>query len=504
MDIKQNLKNLLAPFYDMASCDTFGAATDILLSGIKLDHREILPGDMFVALQGHNLDAREYIPAAINAGAVAVLADAGEVDGACECCWQADVPVIAFPHLTSQLSEISARFYQYPSKSMTTIGVTGTNGKTTVTQLLAQWIDLANGKTAVMGTAGNGFSGALEPAVNTTGSPVDIQAQLAQFYQAKASHVAMEVSSHGLVQERVKAIIFDAVIFTNLSRDHLDYHGTMDAYADAKRRLFTDNSESIAVICADDPVGQQWLKSMPNSIAVSMSKAVAETHSGPTLYLTSVDYTPNAVTVAFASDWGDGEFITPLLGEFNVMNLLLSLATLLALGFAKEQLLLCAPQLQPVIGRMEIFQQSDKPMFVVDYAHTPDALEKALHALRRHCQGSLWCVFGCGGDRDIGKRPMMAAIAENFADKLVLTDDNPRSESPRLIISHMQEGMAQPQNAIVVHDRSQACRYAFEHALKNDVILVAGKGHEDYQVLASRTIRYSDRDTVRHLLEGEA
>lgn len=493
-----NLKQLLDPFYNARG---YQIAATIVMTGLKLDHREIQPGDVFVALQGSRLDARCYISDAITAGAVAVLADAGDLDGEFECSLDRNVPVIAFPYLKSRLSEIAARFYQHPSQDMSTIGVTGTNGKTTITQLMAQWIDLSNGKAAVMGTAGNGFICALKPALNTTGNPIHIQCQLARFYQAGATHVAMEVSSHGLAQDRVKAVAFDAVVFSNLSRDHLDYHHTMAAYADAKQRLFTQFGYPIRVICADDELGQHWLKEMPDAIGVSMSKQGVETHQGRTLYLTSVSYTPCAVKVAFCSDWGDGEFVSPLVGEFNVMNLLLSLATLMALGFDKAQLLQCAVKLKPVIGRMETFYHIDKPTFVVDYAHTPDALEKALHALRRHCAGELWCIFGCGGDRDTGKRSVMAGIAENFADKVVLTDDNPRSESPTRITSQMLEGMTYPQNAVVIHDRAQACRYAFEHASKNDVILVAGKGHEDYQVLASQTIPYSDRDTVRHLLE---
>ncbi|MBV7297922.1 UDP-N-acetylmuramoyl-L-alanyl-D-glutamate--2,6-diaminopimelate ligase [Enterovibrio paralichthyis] len=495
-----SFRELLAPWYD--------AIPDARITGLTLDNRQVKPGDVFIAVQGHALDARRFIPAAIEAGAAAVISDDGDIlsngNGPFDVAMQGGVPVVAFPHLKSNLSQIADRFYQSPSQNMTVIGVTGTNGKTTVSQLVAQWIDLVGGKAAVMGTTGNGFLSALEPAPNTTGSALDIQQQLAAFNQNGATHVAMEVSSHGLVQDRVKAVAFDAAIFTNLSRDHLDYHGTMEAYAEAKLRLFTHYGSPVSVINADDPVGAEWLANMPEAVAVSMVADAVENHQGRKLWLTSVDYATSGVTIRFDSSWGDGVFTAPLVGEFNVMNLLVSLTTLLGLGYDKAQLLAFAPKLQAVIGRMEVFHRPDKPMLVVDYAHTPDALEKALQALRRHCDGQLWCIFGCGGDRDTGKRPMMAAIAESLADKAILTDDNPRSESPQAIVADMLKGMQRADEAIVLHDRAQACRYAFDNASENDVILIAGKGHEDYQVLASGTVHYSDRDTVRHLLEADA
>ncbi|CZF83530.1 UDP-N-acetylmuramoyl-L-alanyl-D-glutamate--2, 6-diaminopimelate ligase [Grimontia celer] len=491
-----SFKELLAPWYD--------AIPETPITGLTLDNRQIQPGDVFIAVQGHSLDARRFIPAAIEAGAAAVIADDGDTNGQFDVTLQNGVPVVAFPHLKSTLSEIADRFYQSPSKMMKVIGVTGTNGKTTVSQLVAQWIDLLDGKAAVMGTTGNGFLDALEPALNTTGSALDIQQQLAAFNHQGATHVAMEVSSHGLVQDRVKAVAFDAAIFTNLSRDHLDYHGTMEAYAEAKLRLFTHYGSPVSVINVDDPVGANWVSNMPEAVAVSLSESNVHAHEGRKLWLTSVDYATSGVTISFDSSWGAGQYTAPLVGEFNVMNLLVSLTTLLGLGYEKETLMAAASKLQAVIGRMEVFHRADKPMLVVDYAHTPDALEKALMALRRHCDGKLWCIFGCGGDRDTGKRPMMADIAERMADVAILTDDNPRSESPEAIVADMLKGMVDPAQAIILHDRAEACGYAFENASEKDVILVAGKGHEDYQVLASGTVHYSDRETVRRLLEEEA
>lgn len=310
-----------------------------------------------------------------------------------------------------------------------------------------------------MGTTGNGLLGHIQPATNTTGSALEIPCVLQQMAGQGARFAAMEVSSHGLVQGRVKALEFKASIFTNLSRDHLDYHGDMASYAAAKKTLFTEHQSGVAVINADDEVGREWLTDLPQAVAVAMSQPNVVGHQGQSLWLESVEYSAKGVTVAFDSSWGAGQFTAPLVGAFNVTNLLLSLATLLATGHEMAALLAVAPQLQAVTGRMEVFQKPDKPMMVVDYAHTPDALEKALQALRVHCHGKLWCIFGCGGDRDRGKRPLMAVAAESLADKVILTDDNPRSEAPEAIMADMLAGLAQPDQARTIHDRREACQW---------------------------------------------
>ncbi|GAL06466.1 UDP-N-acetylmuramoylalanyl-D-glutamate-2,6-diaminopimelate ligase [Photobacterium aphoticum] len=355
-----------------------------------------------------------------------------------------------------------------------------------------------------MGTTGNGLLGQIVPAANTTGSAIEIPHVLAEMVQQGADYAAMEVSSHGLVQGRISALQFQASIFTNLSRDHLDYHGDMASYADAKKTLFTAHHCGKAIINADDAVGREWLLTLPEAVAVAQDKTSLSGWTGQALWLEQVHYSTQGVTVRFDSSWGEGEFCAPLVGAFNVMNLMLALATLLATGHPMAPLLAAAPQLKAVTGRMEVFQAPDKPMLVVDYAHTPDALEKALQALRVHCGGELWCIFGCGGDRDSGKRPMMAQAAEQLADRVILTDDNPRSEDPTAIMADMLAGLSAPETAAVVHDRAQACEWAFTHAGADDIILVAGKGHEDYQILADRTIHYSDRETAQALLEAHA
>ncbi|WP_064601863.1 UDP-N-acetylmuramoyl-L-alanyl-D-glutamate--2,6-diaminopimelate ligase [Photobacterium sp. J15] len=477
---------------------------ELELAGMTLDSRQVRSGEVFVAVKGHAVDGRRFIPAAIESGAAVILAEAEGVAEHGEVTCQDGIAIIYLRDLGALLSAVARRFYGMPDEKLKLVAVTGTNGKTTISQLLAQWAQLLNYRAGVMGTTGNGLLEQLKPAVNTTGSAIEIAQVLSELVNDGADFAAMEVSSHGLVQGRVKALNFAASIFTNLSRDHLDYHGDMAAYAEAKKLLFTEHHAGIAVINADDPVGRDWLVTLPQAVAVTSDKASLAQHQGPALWLEDVVYSTQGVTVAFNSTWGAGQFTAPLVGSFNVMNLMLALATLLAMGHPLERLVETAPQLQAVIGRMEVFQKTDKPMMVVDYAHTPDALEKALHALRVHCDGKLWCIFGCGGDRDTGKRPMMAAIAENLADKVILTDDNPRSEDPALIVTDMLAGLKQPALAKVLHDRREACQWALTQAGSEDIVLVAGKGHEDYQILADRTIHYSDRETVQALLENDA
>lgn len=498
-DVSISLGELLASWF--APEVLAASVSAVQARDLTLDSRAVVPGSTFVAIKGHAVDGRQYIDAAIQAGASAVLAQAEDNQPDGEIHYHSGIPVIRVRDLPSRLSALAGAAYGQPDQQLQLVAVTGTNGKTTVSQLLAQWAGLLGRTAGVMGTTGNGLLSGLRPAVNTTGSAIDIQKTLAELVRQGADFAAMEVSSHGLVQGRVKALHFAASIFTNLSRDHLDYHGDMASYAAAKQSLFTEHSAGIAVINADDAVGRRWLNELPDSVAVASKPSHLSGHHGQALWLTAVSYSTQGVTVSFDSSWGQGDFTAPLVGAFNVSNLLLSLATLLALGYPLSALLATAPRLQAVIGRMEVFQAADKPMMVVDYAHTPDALEKALAALRLHCEGKLWCLVGCGGERDRGKRPMMAAVAEQLADYVILTDDNPRSESPREIVNDMLAGLAQPERAQVIHDRAEACQRAFSQAQAQDIVLVAGKGHEDYQVLAGKTIHYSDRETVQALLE---
>ena len=457
----RNLRDLLAPWVPDAPSRA--------LREMTLDSRVAAAGDLFVAVVGHQADGRRYIPQAIAQGVAAIIAEAKDEATDGEIREMHGVPVIYLSQLNERLSALA-------------------------------WSQLLGETSAVMGTVGNGLLGKVIPTENTTGSAVDVQHELAGLVDQGATFCAMEVSSHGLVQHRVAALKFAASVFTNLSRDHLDYHGDMEHYEAAKWLLYSAHHCGQAIINADDEVGRRWLAKLPDAVAVSMEDHINPNCHGRWLKATDVNYHDSGATIRFSSSWGDGEIESRLMGAFNVSNLLLALATLLALGYPLADLLKTAARLQPVCGRMEVFTAPGKPTVVVDYAHTPDALEKALQAARLHCAGKLWCVFGCGGDRDKGKRPLMGAIAEEFADVAVVTDDNPRTEEPRAIINDILAGMLDAGYAKVMEGRAEAVTCAVMQAKENDVVLVAGKGHEDYQIVGNQRLDYSDRVTVARLL----
>lgn len=466
-------------------------APALVLTDIQLDSRRVGPGSLFVAIRGHQMDGRRFIEQAVAQGATAVVFEEdGEFVAPAT-----SVPCIGMPDLPARLSELAGYFYDQPAQKLRLVGITGTNGKSTTALLVANWRTLLGGKAGVMGTIGNGLFGNLIEAENTTGSAVQVQANLAALQEQGADLVAMEVSSHGLVQHRVAALPFAAAVFTNLSRDHLDYHGTMEAYGAAKELLLQLVDEASAVINRDDELGAKWLERYPAAVAFSTNGPI-ENHSGRQLTAQQLDFHQQGFRAQINSSWGNGVLSAPLLGRFNVSNVLAAMGVMLVLGYDFHELLATAPQLQPVTGRMECFGGADAPLAVVDYAHTPDALEKALQALRVHCKGQLWCLVGCGGDRDRGKRPMMAAVAEQHADRLILTDDNPRTEEPARIMADMVAGLRDPAAVQVEHDRVRAIALAIGQASKQDIILVAGKGHEDYQIIGTDKRHYSDRETV--------
>lgn len=468
---------------------------EIELNQMVLDSRAAQQGCLFVAIKGHQVDGRHYIAQAIEQGASAVLAEADESAQHLALSFQQQTPVIHYYGLGEQLSALADKFYQQPSQQLTLVGVTGTNGKTTIAQLLAQWTHLLGHKSAVMGTIGNGLWGEVKEATNTTGSPVEIQSSLANFVEQGADFAAIEVSSHGLVQHRVEALKFTVAIFTNLSRDHLDYHLTMENYAAAKKRLFTELHPTNQVLNADDPIGAEWLEGLPQAVAVSCEADYQPRHQH-WLKATDIRFGHQGTKIQFESSWGSGCLHSHLIGAFNVSNLLLVFATLLRLGYAMDTLVETVSKLNGVCGRMEMLHMVNQGTAIVDYAHTPDALEKALQAARLHCKGELYCVFGCGGDRDRGKRPLMAAVAEKLADKVIVTDDNPRTENPQQIMQDIVAGLSQPSAVQIEHHRQQAIELALQQAKPHDVVLIAGKGHEDYQIIGTQKQHFSDQETV--------
>ncbi|MDH5184083.1 MAG: bifunctional UDP-N-acetylmuramoyl-L-alanyl-D-glutamate--2,6-diaminopimelate ligase MurE/UDP-N-acetylmuramoyl-tripeptide--D-alanyl-D-alanine ligase MurF [Gammaproteobacteria bacterium] len=484
------LSELLAGFVQLAP------AMDREITGLRLDSRQIEAGELFCALPGSQADGKQYIDDAIKRGAAAVLLDADttSIDQ------QIGVPYIAIPGLRSMLGAIAARFYGEPSQQMSMIGITGTNGKTSVSRFLAQALSV-DAPCGVIGTLGNGLLGAESVSSHTTPDAISLQAMLAQMQAQGAATVSMEVSSHGLDQGRVNGVAFDTVVFTNLSRDHLDYHGDMDAYAAAKARLFHWQGLSHAVINLDDDYGDALLAGLDNTVrAVAYGTQAKEIQASTQwVWASSVQASATGFEVNVDSSWGQGSFHLGLLGNFNVSNALAVLATLLVRGMELDAAMARMQKLSAVAGRMQTFGGHQQPLVVVDYAHTPDALEQVLGSLRSHCHGQLWVVFGCGGDRDQGKRAEMGRIATQCADKVVITTDNPRSENPADIAQAILTGSGP--GAQIQLDRREAIRYAINNAQADDVIVVAGKGHEDYQLIGAERLPFDDRDVVAQILD---
>jgi len=483
------LNDVLAPWFHYSGRES--------ISGLTLDSRDVKRGGLFVALLGHKVDGRAFIPQAIQAGATAILVhtdnpdEHGLVDRL-----QYTVPLVSFFQLGRQLSAVAAQFYLPHAKSLSLIGITGTNGKTSVSQIIAQIVSLLGHQAAVMGTLGNGLWGQLVDSGNTTADAVTVMRQLGEFVAKGAELCAMEVSSHGLVQGRVEAVPFDAAVFTNLSRDHLDYHSDMDSYAFAKKRLFQFPSIQHGVINIDDAVGAKWLRELANKKNKSFS---AQGNTAADFYCDAIEYHDAGVTATVHFTEIDSArqlsapFSSPLLGAFNLSNVLAAISVLYLQGVPMASILAVIPQLVPVAGRMERFSSANKATLVVDYAHTPDAIEQALKALRVHCKGTLWCVFGCGGDRDKGKRPLMAQAAEQYADKVMITSDNARSEDPQAIINDILQGISRPEEVLTQVDRIEAITQVVSLAHADDIVLLAGKGHETYQEVAGQRIDYDER-----------
>jgi UDP-N-acetylmuramoyl-L-alanyl-D-glutamate--2,6-diaminopimelate ligase len=460
------------------------AASSILIRELTLDSRKVLPGDLFLAVPGTAQDGRRHIADAIARGAAAV---AYEAEGASEMRDSA-ADLIAMKGLADQLSAIAGRFYGEPSRGLRLVGVTGTNGKTSVSQLLAQALDLLGERCGIVGTLGCGFHNELIQGQHTTPDPIGVQAVLANLKQAGAKAVAMEVSSHGLEQGRVAALSFAVAVFTNLSRDHLDYHGSMAAYAAAKGKLFAHPGLRCRVLNVDDAFGRELAECEDESRLITYSLQDPAAY----LYCRSADFDYQGVRADIVTPQGEGLLCSSLLGQFNLSNLLAVVGALLALDYALDEILAVIPQLQGPLGRMQRLGGGKQPLVVVDYAHTPDALDKVLEALREHVDGQLLCLFGCGGDRDRGKRALMAAVAEQRAERILVTDDNPRTEAPEQIFADIRSGFTALDKDTLQHGRGAAIAQLIASAEVGDVVLLAGKGHEDYQEINGVRQPFSD------------
>ena len=474
------------------------AQLGVPLTDLTADSRTVKMGSIFVAYPGTALDGRAFIADAIARGAAAVIWERAGFT------WDDrwDAANLGVEGLRGKISEIAGHVFGNPSKSLWMAGVTGTNGKTSVSQWIASALDGLGRRSAVIGTLGNGLVGERVEAKNTTPDPIVLQRLLAEYRRRGARNVAMEVSSHGLDQGRVAGIKFDTAVFTNLTRDHLDYHGTMEAYAEAKFGLFMARGLTHSVINIDDDWGASFVERLGSDV-ITYGRARGTTHEArqrPRIAASEIGLSEAGVRFHVDSEWGSGEVRARVLGAFNVSNLLAVLGALVAAGVSFDEALRAVGALDPVPGRLERVGGGATPLVVIDYAHTPDALEKALEALRptvgaRH---RLVCVFGCGGDRDAGKRPLMGQVAARLADHVIVTSDNPRSEAPGAIIDQILAGIRG--GAESIEDRQVAIFSAVHQAQPGDVVLLAGKGHETYQEIAGVRHPFSDGEIARAAL----
>ena len=510
------LKHLLPP---ERAAQLPHAFVDLAVSGVALDSRRVQPGDLFIALKGHADDGARYVGAAAARGAVAAL-----VEGDAVAVVPAEIACMTIPNLRAMVGDIADRCTGMPSAALSLVGVTGTNGKTTITWLLAQLVERVGVPCGLLGTLGSGFAGHIEGGQLTTADVVTNHQTLERMVARGARVAAMEVSSHALDQQRVAGLRFAVAVFTNLTRDHLDYHGSMAAYAQAKQRLLAWPGLVARVINLDDEYGRRWAQCAgPRLLGYSVDAECGPAGDGleaDVRFVPSAD-AAGAVVGHMHTPAGVLQVNTQLIGRFNASNLTAVVAAALALGIELADIERVLPTLTAAPGRMQQFGSVDDVLAVVDYAHTPDGLEKALTALRTLTRGQLWCVFGCGGDRDRGKRPLMAAVADRLADCVVLTDDNPRTEDPEQIFADARSFVDQPSSAERLssvdetgaarlarwraeHDRARAISEAVVAAAPGDVILIAGKGHETYQEIGGVRRDFSDAAVVQAALKRRA
>jgi UDP-N-acetylmuramoyl-L-alanyl-D-glutamate--2,6-diaminopimelate ligase len=477
------------------------------VADLSLDSRRIVPGALFLAVPGTRMHGLHHAAAAVQAGATLVAWEPAEGAGAPRLPAGCGADAFPVPGLRARLGELADRFFGQPSQRLAVVGITGTNGKTTCAHLVAGALEHLGRRAGFIGTLGSGPFARLEPGALTTPDVVEVHRTLARLAGQGMRAVAMEVSSHALDQGRVDGVRYAVAAFTNLSRDHLDYHPSLEAYAESKARLFLTHKPATCVINASDPFGSELLGRLPGGARrIVVGRAAGDLDAvGERVLLSDVEALEDGLALRLDGDFGQLALRSRLVGDFNAENLALAFGVLLALEVPPAAAVEALAAVGAPAGRMEAFPDAVRDVLaVVDYAHTPDALGKALAALRRHCQGRLWCVFGCGGDRDRGKRPEMGRAAEQLADEVVITDDNPRSEDGAAIVADILAGLADPGRARVERDRATAIRQALAGARAGDVVLVAGKGHEEIQIVGAEQRPFSDRRLVAELTGGSA
>ena len=468
----------------------------IKVTGLCLDSRKIKPGQIFIALNGAENHGIDFAYQVQRAGASAILAESVDQDKAKPKARQQalSITVIEIENLAEKLGEVASHFYNQPSSKLDIVAITGTNGKTSSAWLMLQAWKKFGIKGAYIGTLGFGTLEKMQEQPNTTPNALTLQKMLAEFVEQGVTHVSLEASSHGLDLGRLNGCKLVGTCLTNISRDHLDFHKTMEDYSNAKKKLFTQHKSNYSVINCDDEYGKKWLKDSTNN---QISYSITENNAD--LTANNIQLMPGGIN--FTLNWKNSSYAvsTELLGHFNVENILLVIGTLLQQGFSIEKITPLIQHFKPVPGRMNRVQvHKDSPLVIVDYAHTPDALKQVLLALKRHNARDIWCVFGCGGNRDKGKRPQMGHIAETLADRVIITDDNPRYEDNVQIAQDILMGMNT--KPLVTHDRKQAIGYAITNAHQDDLILVAGKGHETYQLINGQYLDFDDVTVAKDLL----
>jgi len=487
------LGQLLQPCSEI---DLGSGCAELVIKGLSQDSRAVEPGHLFLARTGVSHKGIDFVQSAAAEGAVAAIVNRAELAAAEPI--ETAIPLIAVADVNRLIGSVAAHFYGNPSANLKMVGVTGTNGKTSCAHYIAQMLEREGETSGLIGTVGNGLLGKMTDASHTTPDAISLQKMLAEFKQQGATAVVMEVSSHALDQHRVAGVEFDVAAFTNLSRDHLDYHGDMESYGAAKAQLFTGMGIPHQVINIDDDYGARLAEIVCGEQVLTFGETATAD-----IVANNVKLSADGIKADISTPWGTLGLDTGLIGRFNLSNLLLAISVCGELGMTLAQIESAANLINAVPGRMQLVKRR-LPLVVVDYAHTPDALEKALQALTKHCQGNLWCVFGCGGDRDTGKRPEMAKIAEQLSDRVVITSDNPRGEDPQSIIDMVLSGITEPDAVTAITLREQAIAYAVAELEEQDILLIAGKGHETYQEIKGVRMPFDDVAVAQQALEQRA
>jgi UDP-N-acetylmuramoyl-L-alanyl-D-glutamate--2,6-diaminopimelate ligase len=476
------------------------SALNTHVSGLAIDSREVKKGDLFLAISGSHSTSTDHIKEAISKGANAVVAEGSVNKG--KAFEDESVVELFVDNLKEKVGFIADRFFRSPSFDLSVVGVTGTNGKTSVTNYLASYFSNGGEVSGVIGSLGYGLVRGDDVQLKETGfttpNVVEVHRCLAELRDAGAKNVFMEVSSHGLSQGRVDGVKFEGAVFTNLTREHLDYHGSMEDYASSKIKLFKRDELKFAVVNEDDDYSNLFVGAIPSGVNVFTYGVKSKSDISVLDFQLRAD-SLSTITADISTPAGEFNIHSGLIGSFNLSNLL----AVMSVAVAKQELKNCEQRIQAiksVNGRMQLVHIKNKPIVIIDYAHTPDALENALEAVKAHCKGKVTLVFGCGGDRDTGKRRDMAKIAENLADNIIVTDDNPRSEAASLITDHIFEGFVNQKAARLVHDRQSAIELAISTSTKNDLILIAGKGHETWQEINGQKFHFSDIEVVQKIL----